>query len=149
MITLPVDFNALLNLIATQAFIASLLSLLVQHVPFIQNPSVANWKKALFVVVVCVAWVLLSTIIQTGTLPSTPNGWYSLLLVLVAVIFDNQVAYNIVNTAIPGLGDWLLQLFGKQTTASFTIETAAAAPLKPYQAPPIIVTAADIESAKG
>lgn len=140
MITLPVDLPTLLNLIATQAFIASLLSLLVAHVPFIANPLVANWKKALFVVLVCVAWVILSTFIQTGTLPNTPNGWYGLLLVLVAVIFDNQVVYNIVNTAIPGLGDWLLQLFGKPPAPQIRMGTR----------PPVYnVKPSDIEGAVG
>src|SRR5258708_405221 len=114
--TLPIDFQSFLNLIASQAFIGVLLSWLIEHIPFMQDATVANWKKLLFALLVCILWVLVSTLIVQGGLPTTANGVYAMLMTAVAVIFTNQAAYKLIDN-IPALRDFLLALFGHATIA--------------------------------
>lgn len=111
-IVLPIDFQSMLALVASQAFIGVLLSWLIEHLSFIQDAKVANWKKLTFAVLVCVLWALISTLIQQGGLPTTANGWYMLLMVAMAVIFTNQSAYKLIES-IPDLSGFLLAIFSR------------------------------------
>lgn len=111
-IVLPIDFQSMLALVASQAFIGVLLSWLIEHLSFIQDAKVANWKKLAFAVLVCVLWALISTLIQQGGLPTTANGWYMLLMVAMAVIFTNQSAYKLIES-IPDLSGFLLAIFSR------------------------------------
>lgn len=123
-IQLPISLNSLLAIIATQAFIGSTISILMERLPFIQNKAVADWKKLGVIVLICLAWAIGSTMILQGGLPHDPNGWYLLVISAVVVILTNQGAYELVNTVFPGIGDWLLLFAGKTTTASMTISTS-------------------------
>lgn len=113
MITFPVDFQSLLTLFATQAFIGSLISLVMEQVPFIKNPARPNWLKLLVIGLICIAWAIISTLVQQGGFPTTPSGWYTLLLTAVMVLLTNQSAYQLVATVFPGIANWLLLFSGK------------------------------------
>lgn len=119
----PMDLQSFLNLIASQAFIGILLSWIIDHIPFMQNAAVANYKKLSFALLVCILWVVVSTYIQQGALPHDANGVYIMLMTAVAVIFTNQAAYKLIDN-IPALRDFFLALAGKATTATVTMSTS-------------------------
>ena len=116
----PIDLATLANLIATQAWIGSLISLVMEQVPFIKDPTVANWKKLGAIALLCIVWAIFSTFIHLGGLPTTPDGWYTLVLTAGAVILTNQVAYQLVATVFPNISDWLLLFSGKQPPVTVT-----------------------------
>lgn len=137
MITLPVDLQSLLTLFATQAFIGSLISLIMEQVPFIKNPLVANWKKLLVIGLICVAWSILSTLVLQHGLPQDANGWYTLLLTAVMVLLTNQTAYQLVATVFPGIANWLLLFSGKAPMIAISTNRPAVPPRPPaYQVRP-------------
>ena len=123
---LPTDFQSFLNLIASQVFIGLLLTWLIEHVPFIQDDKVKDWLKLLFAVGVCTVWALGSTLILQGELPHTGQGWYALILLIVAVLFTNQASYKLIDH-IPALRDFFLTIFGKGATAIITSSTSTTA----------------------
>lgn len=111
-VAFPSDFQALVSLIISQAWIGILISWLIAHVPFVQKDSVANWIKVVFIAVVCLAWSLFATVVTSHGLPQTPDAWYGVVYLALVVLFTNQAFYGLVDK-IPALRDFVLQLFGK------------------------------------
>jgi hypothetical protein len=111
-ILFPANLAAFIALLVNPITMGILLSLLIKHVPFMQDVAVANWKKALFAVLICQLWALIVAALSPSGLPTTPTAWYATELFAVSVLFSNQAFYQIWSQ-IPCLRDFILQLFGK------------------------------------
>ena len=122
---LPISWDQFVQLVATQAFIGALLSWFVEHVPFIQAAAVANWKKALFIVGVCILWAFIFIYVSQGSLPHDVSSWYLLVITAVSAIMGNQGVYKLFNEWFPGLADFLTGVLSKPAQVTMTTSTTA------------------------
>ena len=111
-IAFPVDLAAFIAVLVNPITMGILLSLLIEHVPFMADSKVANWIKAAFAIFVCLFWALLVTVLGPNGLPANPSAWYGVVILALAVAFSNQAFYQIWSQ-IPCLRDFILQVFGK------------------------------------
>lgn len=121
-IAFPTDLTAMLTLIASQAFIAIVISWVVAHLAFIQNPDRPNWAKVLLIALFCFAWALFSITYTSKALPTGPEGVYAVIYLTLVVLFDNQAFYGLLQR-LPGWGDFIQALFGKTGTVTVSTTT--------------------------
>lgn len=112
---LPANLAALYAVLANPVTAGIVLSILLEKMPFIENASVANWKKAIACVLVGIAWSLFVTIAGPVGLPASPTAWYTLIATGLAVVFSMNVWHTVVIKGLPGLQTFLLALFKPQT----------------------------------
>jgi hypothetical protein len=111
-VAFPINLPALGTLIASQAFIGILISWLVAHIAYIQNPNRPDWAKVILIALICFAWSLFSTTYALKTLPTSPDAVYAVVYLTLVVLFTNQAFYGFVQR-IPGLRDFIQTMFGK------------------------------------
>lgn len=121
-INLPIDLAAFYAILANPVMAPIWLSMILEQTPFIQNATVANWKKLGLTFVVALGWAILSVVFN-------PNASFSLSAATVyaiarsafALCFGMNIWNKLVDQGIPWLRDFLLTLFNP---SSVTVKVA-------------------------
>lgn len=122
-IQLPADLAALYAVLANPIMAPVWLSMLLEQTPFIQNQSVANWKKMLASLLVGLLWsIFVSLGNPDGGFAFTAGGIYAIVRAGLSVTFLMNVWNKAAEQGLPWLSDFLLTLF-KRTTISNTVVT--------------------------
>lgn len=128
----PASWNEMLKIISNPLTMGVVLSILIEAMPFIKDDKVSDWIKLLFVLVVCLIW---STLISLLTLqpgqPITAAWVYADLALGIGVMFSTQ-AFHKIRVNWPDFSAFLLALFGKpttQTTIDITAKTSGDVPV--------------------
>jgi len=124
-IVFPLSLSDLLTIVAQQAMNGILLKFFLDNVPFFRNSARPDWQKFTVAAIICFGLIVGATFITNDGLPTTGNGWYLLVVTALALLFTNQSAWGFFN-AIPGLRDFFLALFGKQSSNTITVSSVGA-----------------------
>ncbi len=124
---LPPDLAALYALLSSPIFAGAFLTWFIGHLPLVKNDERADWLKFTLAVLVCLVWAFVVTFFGKGGLPSTANGWYTIVVLGLGIAIGNQAFFQ-VWSHIPALRDFLLALRGKTSTVTVSTTTGENGP---------------------
>src|SRR5260221_8706773 len=118
---LPPDLAGLYALLSSPIFAGGFLTWFIGPLPLVKNDERADWVKFTLAVLVCLVWAFVVTFFGKGGLPSTANGWYTIVVLGLGIAIGNQAFFQ-VWSHIPALRDFLISIFGK--TSAVTVKTS-------------------------
>lgn len=114
---LPKDLAALYEVLSNPLLAPIWLSMILEQVPFIQDPKTANWKKIAVCIVVGLVWALVVAVGNPGGFTFGAEGVYAIVRAGLSVAFLMNVWNKAVSDGLPWLQTFLATLFGKRIAA--------------------------------